>query len=185
METRTERHAKQQYIYCKVRFSSTRFALSYLTEDESVRAGDFVKVPFGKENEERVGLVVCVIPCTREAAPYPPEKTKYILGKTEQPKDWDAPKQKKTRERAEPQARNVAKEKTAEQRKQQARVEPQKKKGFGGKCVAFALLVMLGITIGWVLPDKNAGSVQPVPSQTHSGTTRRRALNRIPATRNS
>lgn len=167
METSTQRHTQQQYIYCKVRFSSTRFPLSYLTEDESVRAGDFVKVPFGKENEERVGLVVRVIPCTREDAPYPPEKTKHVLGKTEQPKNWDVPKQKKTRERAEPQARNAAKEETAEQRKPQARVEPQKKKGIGGKCLAFALLVILGITIGWLLPDKNAGSVQPVPSQTN------------------
>ena len=148
METSTQRYTQQQYIYCKVRFSSTRFPLSYLTEDESVRAGDFVKVPFGKENEERVGLVVCVIPCTREDAPYPPEKTKHVLGKTERPKDWDVPKQKKTRERAEPQARNAAKEETAEQRKPQARVEPQKKKGIGGKCLAFALLVILGITIG-------------------------------------
>ena len=105
METSTKRHTKQQYIYCKVRFSSTRFALSYLTEDESVRTGDFVKVPFGKENEERVGFVVRVIPCTREDAPYPLEKTKHVLGKTEQPKDWDVPKQKKTREMAEPRLR--------------------------------------------------------------------------------
>ena len=29
------------------------------------------------------------------------------------------------------------------------------------------MLVILGITIGWLLPDKNAGSVQAVPSQTN------------------
>ena len=28
-------------------------------------------------------------------------------------------------------------------------------------------IACLGITIGWLLPDKNAGSVQPVPSQTN------------------
>lgn len=46
MATNTDKQAKQQYTYCKVRFSSSRFELSYITEDESIRAGDFVKVPF-------------------------------------------------------------------------------------------------------------------------------------------
>lgn len=49
MATNTDKQVKQQYTYCKVRFSSSRFELSYITEDESIRAGDFVKVPFGKE----------------------------------------------------------------------------------------------------------------------------------------
>ena len=85
MATNTDQQAKQQYTYCKVRFSNSRFELSYITKDESIRAGDFVKVPFGRENEERVGLVMQVISCTSEDAPYPPGKTKHVLEKTEQP----------------------------------------------------------------------------------------------------
>lgn len=166
MAENTEKQAKQQYTYCKVRFSNSRFELSYIIEDESVQAGDFVKVPFGRENEERVGLVTQVISCTSEDAPYPPEKTKYVLEKTEQPEDWDVPKKKKTRERAEPQARHIAKEVTIVLQEPQARFEPRKKKGIAGKCIAFALLVTLVFIIGAIKPDENADSVEPAPPQT-------------------
>ena len=169
MATNTDKQAKQQYIYCKVRFSNSHFELSYITEDESVRAGDFVRVPFGRENEERVGLVTQVISCTSEDAPYPPEKTKHVLEKTEQPEGWDVPKQKKTRERAEPQAELQMHAETqvcAESQAPQARFEPRKKKGIGGKCIAFALAVMLVFIIGTIKPDENADSVEPAPPQT-------------------
>ena len=166
MAENTEKQAKQQYTYCKVRFSNSRFELSYIIEDESVQAGDFVKVPFGRENEERVGLVTQVISCTSEDAPYPPEKTKYVLEKTEQPEDWDVPKKKKTRERAEPQARHIAKEVTIVLQEPQARFEPRKKKGIAGKCIAFALLVTLVFIIGAIKPDENADSVESAPPQT-------------------
>lgn len=174
MATNTAKQAKQQYTYCKVRFSSSRFELSYITEDESIRAGDFVKVPFGRENEERVGLVTQVISCTSEDAPYPPGKTKHVLEKTEQPEGWDAPKQKKTPERAEPQETRVRVALQVEpqacaalQADTQARFEPQKKKGIGGKCLAFAFVVVLGIIIGGLLPGENAGSMPYVPPQTN------------------
>lgn len=174
MATNTDKQAKQQYTYCKVRFSSSRFELSYITEDESIRAGDFVKVPFGRENEERVGLVTQVISCTSEDAPYPPGKTKHVLEKTEQPEGWDAPKQKKTPERAEPQETRVRVALQVEpqacaalQADTQARFEPQKKKGIGGKCMAFAFVVVLGIIIGGLLPSENAGSMPYVPPQTN------------------
>lgn len=166
MSTNTDKQAKQQYTYCKVRFSNSHFELSYLTEDESVQAGDFVKVPFGRENEERVGLVTQVISCTSEDAPYPPGKTKYVLKKTEQPEDWDVPKKKKTRERAEPQARHIAKEVTIVLQEPQARFEPRKKKGIAGKCIAFALVVMLVFIIGAIKPDENTDSIEPTPPQT-------------------
>lgn len=166
MATNTDKQAKQQYTYCKVRFSSSRFELSYITEDESIRAGDFVKVPFGRENEERVGLVMRVISCTSEDTPYPPEKTKHVLEKTEQPEDWDVPKQKKTRERAKPQARHITKEVTIVLQEPQARFEPRKKKGIAGKCIAFALVVMLVFIIGAIKHRENTDSVEPAPPQT-------------------
>lgn len=174
MATNTDKQAKQQYTYCKVRFSSSRFELLYITEDESIRAGDFVKVPFGRENEERVGLVTQVISCTSEDAPYPPGKTKHVLEKTEQPEGWDAPKQKKTPERAEPQETRVRVALQVEpqacaalQADTQARFEPRKKKGIAGKCLAFAFVVVLGIIIGGLLPSENAGSMPYVPPQTN------------------
>ena len=163
MATNTDKQAKQQYTYCKVRFSNSQFELSYLTEDESVQAGDFVKVPFGRDNEERVGLVTRVISCTSEEAPYPPEKTKHVLKKTEQPEDWDVPKQKKTPERTEPQAESQVR---TESQEPQARFEPRKKKGIGGKCIAFALVVMLVFIIGAIKPGENTDSVEPAPPQT-------------------
>ena len=107
-----------------------------------------------------------VISCTSEDAPYPPEKTKYVLEKTEQPEDWDVPKKKKTRERAEPQARHIAKEVTIVLQEPQARFEPRKKKGIAGKCIAFALLVTLVFIIGAIKPDENADSVESAPPQT-------------------
>ena len=112
-----------------------------------------------------------VIQCTSEDAPYPPEKTKYVLEKTEQPEDWDVPKKKKTRERAEPQAELQMYAETqvcAESQALQARFEPRKKKGIGGKCIAFALAlaVMLVFIIGTIKPDENADSVEPAPPQT-------------------
>lgn len=174
MATNTDKQAKQQYTYCKVRFSSSRFELLYITEDESIRAGDFVKVPFGRENEERVGLVTQVISCTSEDAPYPPGKTKHVLEKTEQPEGWDAPKQKKTPERAEPQETRVRVALQVEpqacaalQADTQARFEARKKKGIAGKCLAFAFVVVLGIIIGGLLPSENAGSMPYVPPQTN------------------
>ena len=186
MAANTDKQAKQQYTYCKVRFSNSRFELSYLTEDESIRAGDFVRVPFGKENEERVGLVTSVISCTSEDVPYPPEKTKRVLEKTERPEGWDAPKQKKTPERAESQAESLVRAESQEaqaraearesQAEPQARFEPRKKKGIGGKCMAFALVVVLGIIIGAVMPGENAGSAQPVPPQTNYEDQERETL---------
>ena len=85
---------KREYTYCMVRFSNSQFELSYRTDDESIQAGDFVKVPFGNRNIERTGLVMRVLKCTEEDTPYPPKKTKYVLGKTEKPETWDVPRKK-------------------------------------------------------------------------------------------
>ena len=79
-----------------IRFSNVTHQFSYITDDASIKEGDFVKVPFGKNNRERIGLVMRIIHCTEENAPYPPEKTKLVIEKNERPEDWDVPKPKKT-----------------------------------------------------------------------------------------
>lgn len=85
MESKTA----QEYIYCMVRFGNATRTFSYITEDESLRAGEFVSVPFDKEDRVRVGQVMKVIRCTEADAPYPPERTKYVLARAEKPAQWD------------------------------------------------------------------------------------------------
>ena len=84
-----ESKAVQEYIYCMVRFGNATRTFSYITEDESLRAGEFVSVPFGKEDRVRVGQVMKVIRCTEADAPYPPERTKHVLARAEKPAQWD------------------------------------------------------------------------------------------------
>lgn len=96
MKMNADTHENTKYIYCMIRFSNATHQFSYITDDASIKEGNFVKVPFGKNNRERIGLVMRIIHCTEENAPYPPEKTKLVIEKTERPDDWDVPKPKKT-----------------------------------------------------------------------------------------
>ena len=96
MKMNADTHENTKYIYCMIRFSNATHQFSYITDDASIKEGDFVKVPFGKNNRERIGLVMRIIHCTEENAPYPPEKTKLVIEKNERPEDWDVPKLKKT-----------------------------------------------------------------------------------------
>lgn len=74
---------KGEYIYCRVEFTDGGKTYCYRTEDESIRAGDRVIVPVGPENEPKTARVVSVDYVPPEGAPYPPSKTKVILGRTE------------------------------------------------------------------------------------------------------
>lgn len=96
MRMNADTHENAKYIYCMIRFSNVTHQFSYITDDASIKEGDFVKVPFGKNNRKRIGLVMRIIHCTEENAPYPPEKTKLVIEKNERPDDWDVPKPKKT-----------------------------------------------------------------------------------------
>ncbi len=68
-------------IYCHVSFEEGGKLYCYRTEDESIRPGDRVLVPAGPENETKAVTVVRVEYVRPEDAPYPPAKTKIILGK--------------------------------------------------------------------------------------------------------
>ena len=52
---------------------------AYLTGGLPVGAGDWVEVPFGREDAPRCGQVDSVTDCTRSEAPWPPEQTKTVL----------------------------------------------------------------------------------------------------------
>lgn len=67
------------FHYCTVRIQGVRRPYSYLTGGLSLKVGDWVEVPFGKEAQPRCGQVGSLTDCTRLVAPWPPEQTKTVL----------------------------------------------------------------------------------------------------------
>ncbi len=66
------------YHYCSVQVGNNR-PYAYLTAGLPVKSGDRVRVPYGKKNEPKEGIVRSVDDYTRDTAPWPPEKTKRVL----------------------------------------------------------------------------------------------------------
>ena len=66
------------YHYCTVQVDNNR-PYAYLTAGLPVKRGDRVRVPYGKRNEPKEGVVRSVGDYTRDTAPWPPEKTKRVL----------------------------------------------------------------------------------------------------------
>lgn len=67
------------YQFCKVQFKENGAGYAYLTGGLSLKAGDFVIVPVGPYGAEKLARVTEVFVCTEQDAPYPPEKTKFVL----------------------------------------------------------------------------------------------------------
>ena len=72
------------YTFCLVQFTDGGASYAYLTGGISLKAGDFVIVPAGTYDKERLGRVTEVFVCAAQDAPYPPEKTKFVLRKATQ-----------------------------------------------------------------------------------------------------
>ena len=72
------------YTYCGVVLENTSRVYAYRTDDTAIEIGDTVIVPVGPDNQETQGTVVYVGRYKRIAAPFPVEKTKFILRKMEQ-----------------------------------------------------------------------------------------------------
>ena len=72
------------YQFCAVQFKENGTSYSYLTGGISLKAGDFVMVPVGRYDVEKLARVTDVFVCSAQDAPYPPEKTKFVLRKAEQ-----------------------------------------------------------------------------------------------------
>lgn len=66
------------YHYCSVQVGNGR-PYAYLTAGLPVKRGDRVRVPYGKKNEPKEGVVRSVDDYTHDTAPWPPEKTKCVL----------------------------------------------------------------------------------------------------------
>ncbi len=71
------------YQFCKVQFQDGCRPYTYLTGGLPLTAGDLVVVPVGKQNAEKTGCVTDVFVCSAQDAPYPPEKAKFVLRKSE------------------------------------------------------------------------------------------------------
>ena len=67
------------YHYCSVQVQGTRRPYSYLTGGLPLKVGDWVELPFGKDDMLRRGQVKAVMDCTRMVAPWPPEQTKTVI----------------------------------------------------------------------------------------------------------
>lgn len=67
-----------KYWYCSVAFKGIKTQYSYLC-DREMELESYVKVPFGKNNTPKIGIVKFCGEYTTENAPYPVEETKHIL----------------------------------------------------------------------------------------------------------
>lgn len=74
---------KSDYIYCSVSFEDGGRNYSYLARDDSYAAGDLVVVPAGRDNHEAVARIRTIGYYAAGEAPFPVERTKYILRKYE------------------------------------------------------------------------------------------------------
>lgn len=74
------------YHYCSVQVGNNR-PYAYLTAGLPVKRGDRVRVPYGKKNEPKEGVVRSVGDYTRDTAPWPPEKTKRVLAILSKPQE--------------------------------------------------------------------------------------------------
>ena len=72
------------YQFCKVQFKENGAGYAYLTGGLPLAVGDFVVVPVGNRNAEKTGRVTDIFVCSAQDAPYPPEKAKFVLRKSEQ-----------------------------------------------------------------------------------------------------
>jgi len=72
----------RKYLYAAVVFLNGRKYFMYLTKDRSLKTNDVVMVPVANKDPQPA-IVAWVRECTAENAPYPPEKTKWIIGRAD------------------------------------------------------------------------------------------------------
>ena len=70
---------EEVYIFLGVSFENSEKYYFYLADDDCYEIGDKVVVPAGPDNIETIGEVVTVQKHKRKTAPFPVEKTKYVI----------------------------------------------------------------------------------------------------------
>lgn len=140
------------YRYCSVQVDNGhRYA--YLTAGLPVKKGDRVRVPYGKKNEPKEGIVRSVGDYTRDNAPWPPEKTKRvleILPKPQEPvkKEPAAPKpQQVEKEAAKPEALPTSGADTTPVVETPQETTPPKKRSLVPILVVAALVIIAGCVL--------------------------------------
>ncbi len=120
------------YHYCSVQVQGTRRPYAYLTGGLPLKVGDWVELPFGKDDVLRQGQVKAVMDCTRMVAPWPPEQTKTVIRTVDAPSvtptiEAPAPKPQKRVEHPKKEAEKVEVPviPTPEIEKEQPKAEPQ------------------------------------------------------------
>ena len=120
------------YHYCSVQVQGTRRPYAYLTGGLPLKVGDWVELPFGKDDVLRQGQVKAVMDCTRMVAPWPPEQTKTVIRTVDAPSvtptiEAPAPKPQKRVEQPKKEAEKVEVPviPTPEIEKEQPKAEPQ------------------------------------------------------------
>lgn len=83
VNTQKKPTGESYYQFCNVQFKEDGAAYAYLTGGISLKAGDFVVVPIGDHQAEKLARVTEVFVCSTQNAPYPPEKAKFVLRKSE------------------------------------------------------------------------------------------------------
>ena len=83
VSTQKKPAGESYYQFCNVQFKEDGAAYAYLTGGISLKAGDYVVVPIGDHQAEKLARVTEVFVCSTQNAPYPPEKAKFVLRKSE------------------------------------------------------------------------------------------------------
>ena len=83
VSTQKKPTGESYYQFCNVQFKEDGATYAYLTGGISLKAGDFVVVPIGDHQAEKLARVTEVFVCSTQNAPYPPEKAKFVLRKSE------------------------------------------------------------------------------------------------------
>ena len=69
-----------EYIYCQVKpITHKEKTFFYICDNDTIKVGDFVDVPYGKNNEIRIAEVLQVVKCNANNAPISPQETKKLI----------------------------------------------------------------------------------------------------------
>ena len=160
------------YRYCFVRVDNGR-RYAYLTAGLPVKKGDHVRVPYGKDNELKEGVVHAVGNYTRDTAPWPPEKTKRVLEILPNPqasvkKESTVPKPQREHTKPEEPVQSAA---PAPMEAAQDTTKPTRKYG------KIAIIVICLVLAGWLIflaaqdiPKAQPAAVAPAASKTDSSS---------------
>lgn len=160
------------YRYCFVRVDNGR-RYAYLTAGLPVKKGDHVRVPYGKKNEPKEGIVRSVGDYTHDTAPWSPEKAKRVLEILPKPqvsvkKESTVPKPQQEHTKPEEPAHSAA---PAPAGAVQDATRPTRKYG------RIAIIVICFVLVGWLIflaaqdvPKAQPAAVAPAASRTDSSS---------------